>query len=70
VRDELWRMALEKSREGGALQIWSDRTPQGYSYRRHGKCSREMVDFEGTALVRIPADDEPHETAQSESPAL
>jgi hypothetical protein len=37
------------------IQIWNDRNPQGYSYRVHGAPSREFVDFEGMALVRIKA---------------
>ena len=36
------------------IQIWSDRGPQGYSYRVHNQPSRNLVDFEGIALVRAP----------------
>ena len=52
VRDELWNMALKKCREGFVLQIWSRNTPQGYAYRSSGPNDRQMVDFEGIALVR------------------
>jgi len=36
------------------IQIWSDRGPQGYRYRVWGKPARDLVDFEGIALVRAP----------------
>jgi hypothetical protein len=35
------------------IQIWNDRNPQGFSYRVHGVPSREFLDLEGMALVRI-----------------
>jgi hypothetical protein len=35
------------------IQIWSDRGPQGYRYRVWGKPARDLVDFEGIALVRV-----------------
>lgn len=54
VRDELWKMVINKCKDGSAIQIWSDRGPQGYKYRVHGKSSREFVDFEGIALIKIP----------------
>ena len=54
VRDELWERALKTMKgEGSALQIWSDRNPQGFSYRQVGISEREIVDFEGLQLVRI-----------------
>ena len=52
VRDKLWEKALNKCREGGVLQIWSSRCPQGYLWRSFGNLSRDMVDVEGIALVR------------------
>lgn len=66
VRDRLWEKALSKCREGGVLQIWTSRCPQGYLWRSSGKLSREMVDVEGIALVRIPAKEEPR-TDRAES---
>lgn len=54
VRDELWRRAVKGSKDTGwLLQVWSDRNPQGYSYRQHGRSDRTFVDFEGVALVTI-----------------
>ncbi len=54
VREEIWNLAISKCREGSVLQIWSYPCPQGYRYRVYGSPSREMVDFEGMALVRVP----------------
>lgn len=52
MRDELWKLALEKRREGNVLQVWSDRCPQGYKHRSIGDDQRELIDVEGIALVR------------------
>jgi hypothetical protein len=32
-------------------QIWTAANPQGFAYRQFGKSSRELVDFEGLALI-------------------
>jgi len=53
VRDKLWEKALSKCRAGGVLQIWGSRCPQGYLWRSSGDLSRDMVDLEGIALVRM-----------------
>ena len=53
VRDRLWEKALGKCRDGAVLQVWSSRCPQGYLWRSSGNLSREMVDVEGIALVRM-----------------
>lgn len=55
VRDELWDMAVKKAGKGSVMQIWSDRRPQGYTYRCHGEASRTLVDMEGITLVRSPS---------------
>jgi CRISPR-associated protein Cas2 len=53
VRDKLWEKALEKRKGGYILQVWSDHSvPQGYRYRSEGTSDRQMVDFEGIALVQ------------------
>ena len=41
-------------KEGGVLQIWSKRVPQGYVWRAQGNLSKELVDLEGISLVRVP----------------
>ena len=54
VRDELWARALKATKGNGSVfQVWSDKNPQGFSYRQSGIGDREFVDFEGLALVRI-----------------
>lgn len=35
------------------MQIWTDKNPQGFSYRQYGKHDRQFVDFEGLSLVQI-----------------
>ena len=51
VRDELWNLAAAKRGDGSVLQIWSDRNPQGFTYRSIGESDRALLDFEGIALV-------------------
>ena len=54
VRDELWKRALKTMKgKGTVLQVWSDKSPQGFSYRQYGESNREFVDFEGLALIRV-----------------
>jgi len=54
VRDELWQLAMKKSKDGSVAQIWSTRAPQGYKYRTSGQPDRRLRDFEGIALVQRP----------------
>ena len=51
VRDELWALAVSKCKDGAVAQIWSDRSPQGYSCRMHGDGSRCFTDFDGITLA-------------------
>ena len=51
IRERLWQNALKKRKGGYVLQIWSDSSPQGYSFRSEGESSRQLEDFEGIALV-------------------
>ena len=54
MRDELWKRAVKKSKESGAiLQIWTDQNPQGFSSRQHGERERNFIDFEGVSLIQI-----------------
>jgi len=54
VRDELWEKAVKASKEmGSILQLWSDKNPQGFSFRQSGLSEREIVDFEGVLLVQV-----------------
>ena len=54
MRDELWTKSVKKAKDSGAvLQVWTDKNPQGFSYRQFGTRERELADFEGVALVKI-----------------
>ena len=54
VRDELWERAIKAIKADGAvLQLWTSSNPQGFSYRQLGYRGRQLVDFEGLALVKI-----------------
>ena len=51
VRDELWAKACKKIKAGTVTQIWTARTEQGFSYRQHGPSDRNILEYEGVALV-------------------
>lgn len=59
VRDELWKLAITRSKDGSVLQIWSYALPQGYRYRAYGTSIRNLRDFEGIALVQVPPKGKP-----------
>jgi len=54
VRDELWERSLKAliKGEGSVVQIWNSNNPQGFGFRQFGPNIRELVDFEGLALVK------------------
>lgn len=63
VRDLLWTRACAgidraAARGGeadvGGMLIYSSNAEQGFIIRTHGKTSREVADFEGLALIRVP----------------
>jgi len=53
VREELLKKIEAELKGGAAIAIWSYPNPQGYRYQTIGKPSRQLVDFEGIALVRL-----------------
>ena len=54
MRDELWTKALKAIKgDGSVLQVWTSNNPQGFCYRQLGPGGRELVDYEGLALVKI-----------------
>jgi CRISPR-associated protein Cas2 len=55
VRDRLWDKCCQAKRAGGVLQIWSTNTEQRFRMRAHGATQREIVEFEGLQLMRLPA---------------
>jgi CRISPR-associated protein Cas2 len=54
VRDRLWQKCCQGVRDGGVVQIWSTNTEQHFQMRAYGDTRREVVDFEGLQLIRIP----------------
>lgn len=58
VRDELWDKAIKQCKETGVvLQMWTDKNPQGFSYRQFGITERQLIDFEGLCLVALKQSD-------------
>ena len=59
VRDKLWEKCIKAKRMGGVTQIWSTNTEQKFQMRMAGDTTREIVDFEGLQLIRIPRQQPP-----------
>ncbi len=53
VRDKLWERCVAAKRTGGVIQIWSTNNEQRFAIRMDGITRREVVDWEGIALIRI-----------------
>ena len=58
VRDRLWAKCCRATRGGGVLQIWTTNTEQKFQMRSFGATKREIVDFDGLQLIRIPPETE------------
>jgi CRISPR-associated protein Cas2 len=56
VREKLWMKCLQARGMGSVVQAWSTNTEQHFQMRSTGDASRQVVDFEGIQLVRIPAE--------------
>ena len=56
VRDRLWLKCCQGLRGGGVVQLWSTNNEQRFAMRAYGATKREVVDFEGLQLIRLPAD--------------
>jgi CRISPR-associated protein Cas2 len=54
VRDRLWERACTKRGSGAGVLIYRAQTEQGFAVRVCGEPGREIVDFEGLTLVRLP----------------
>ena len=57
VRDRLWDKCCKAKRAGGVVQIWSTNTEQRFKMRAHGDTQREIVEFDGLQLIRLPSND-------------
>ncbi len=58
VREKLWEKCCKATRQGGVVQLWSTNNEQHFMMRTYGATRREVVDFEGLQLVRVPLDRE------------
>jgi CRISPR-associated protein Cas2 len=58
VRDKLWERCLKAKRRGGVIQIWSTNNEQRFRIRMDGVTRREVVDWEGVQLIRLPNKEE------------
>jgi len=54
VRDKLWAKCIETKATGGVIQLWSTNNEQRFAMRKSGDTTRQIVDYEGLHLVRIP----------------
>ncbi len=54
VRDRLWDKCCKGVKSGGVVQIWTTNTEQRFQMRSYGQTRREIVDFDGLQLIRIP----------------
>jgi len=54
VRDKLWERVCANLEGGGAILAHAADTEQGFTMRLWGDPSREIVDFEGLLLIRVP----------------
>jgi CRISPR-associated protein Cas2 len=58
VRERLWTKCCKSARAGGVLQIWTTNNEQKFQMRAWGATKREIVDFDGLQLIRIPPGEE------------
>jgi CRISPR-associated protein Cas2 len=56
VRDRLWEKCCKAKRAGGVIQAWSTNTEQRFRIRMAGATKRDVVDFDGLQLIRVPSD--------------
>ena len=56
VRDRLWEKCCDAKRAGGVIQVWSTNTEQRFEIRMAGTTTRDVVDFDGLRLIRVPSD--------------
>lgn len=57
VRDKLWDKCCQKLKDGGLIQMWATNNEQRFEIRTFGETRRQIVDFDGIKLVRLPLAD-------------
>ena len=55
VRDRLWDKCCQAKATGGVMQAWSTNNEQGFRIRVAGTTKRDVVDFDGLQLIRVPS---------------
>ena len=55
VRDTLWAKVCQGAKEGGCILLYNTDNEQGFAMRFWGITTRLVEDFEGLALLRVPA---------------
>jgi len=55
VRDRLWDKCCKAKRVGGVVQIWTINTEQRFRMRAYGNTRRQIVEFDGLQLIRLPS---------------
>jgi CRISPR-associated protein Cas2 len=53
VRDRLWARTCAYAGAGACLLVCAAQNEQGFEVRQHGDRSRELVDLDGFAAVRV-----------------
>lgn len=54
VRDKLWDKVRKGSLGGGCILVHSTNNEQGFAIRFWGVSKRQVEDFEGLTLIRMP----------------
>lgn len=58
VRDKLWEHVQRKASKGAGMLAYPAQCEQGFVIQTFGDTKREVVDFEGLALIRVPGEHE------------
>lgn len=54
VRDKLWLRVQDKLKGGAAILAYPTNTEQGFTIKSCGDTTRELVNYDGLMLVKVP----------------
>ncbi len=54
VRDKLWERVQAKIKTGAAILAYPANTEQGFIIKSHGDTTRQLINFDGLMLVKVP----------------
>lgn len=54
VRDKLWQRVQDKLKGGAAILAYPTNTEQGFTIKSCGDTTRDLVNYDGLMLVKIP----------------